>query len=95
NESRVGAASRDIITDFQRGKDRIDLKTIDAVKGLSGDQKFTFIGKQGFHHKAGELHYKVSGGHAIVSGDINGDAKADFEIELLGITALAKGDFLL
>jgi serralysin len=31
----------------------------------------------------------------IVSGDINGDLVADFEIEMAGIVNLRSGDFLL
>jgi hypothetical protein len=37
-----------------------------------------------FTHHAGELRYKVSGANTIVSGDVNGDGKADFSIVLKG-----------
>ena len=98
-ETKRGAANRDIILDFQHGTnitgDDIDLRTIDAKTGVAGNQAFHFIGKQGFHHHKGELHYVKSGGNVIVQGDVNGDAKADFEILVQHHTSLAKGDFLL
>ncbi len=31
----------------------------------------------------------------MVEGDINGDKVADFQIELTGLKALTKGDFIL
>jgi peptidase M10/serralysin-like protein len=100
SESKKGAA-RDVISDFSGvvggDLDRIDLKTIDANKGIGGNQKFKFIGTHHFHHKAGELHIKFDAVHAttIVQGDVNGDAKADFEIELTGHHVLQGLDFIL
>ncbi|MEZ5774975.1 MAG: leishmanolysin-related zinc metalloendopeptidase [Hyphomicrobiaceae bacterium] len=97
-ESRKGA-QRDIIMDFQRGSaatgDDIDLRTIDANTKIGGNQAFRFIAKQPFHHKAGELHYTKAGANVIVAGDVNGDAKADFEILVKGVAVLSAGDFLL
>lgn len=72
----------------------IDLKGIDAVKGV-GNQHFDFIGKQHFSHTAGELHYMKKAGMLLVSGDINGDGKADFQIEVHGAGHLTAHDFLL
>ena len=101
NESAVGAASRDVITDFQRGLDDIDLRDIDAAASRSGDQGFRFIGTQDFRGREGELRYQTfdQAGTAnditVVSGDINGDRIADFEIEIVGIVQLSSGDFLL
>ncbi|MGH6735044.1 MAG: calcium-binding protein [Methyloceanibacter sp.] len=90
----VRGGKRDKILDFQRGTDDIDLKGIDAHKGVSGNQKFKWIGKQDFHDKKGELRYEDKGSKVIVQGDVNGDGKADFEI-WVGVGALSKGDFLL
>jgi serralysin len=101
SESFVGAGIRDVITDFQSGLDDIDLTGIDADAGRSGDQDFRFIGTKGFSGKAGDLHYQTfdQAGTAndvtIVSGDVNGDRVADFEIEIAGIVQLSQSDFLL
>ncbi|MGH6737315.1 MAG: calcium-binding protein [Methyloceanibacter sp.] len=90
----VRGGSRDIIQDFQRGTDDIDLVDIDAKTGVSGNQKFTFIGKQDFHDKKGELRYEDKGAKVVVQGDVNGDGKADFEI-MVKAGALSAGDFIL
>jgi Ca2+-binding RTX toxin-like protein len=93
--SKVKAAGRDTIFDFDSSElDKIDLSAIDAKKG-GADQAFTFIGTAKFHHKKGELHYKIKGGDALVEGDINGDGKPDFAILLKDVASLAATDFVL
>jgi Ca2+-binding RTX toxin-like protein len=88
-------AKRDVITDFQSLQlDQIDLSSIDARKG-GGNQSFTFIGTDKFHKTKGELHYKTSGVNVIVEGDIDGDGKADFQIQVTGVATLAAADFIL
>ena len=95
SESAKTATYRDYITDFVRGADKLDLNTIDARTTMTGNQAFTWIAAQAFHHKAGELHYVKSGTSIVVEGDVNGDAKADFQIQLNGLTALGAADFIL
>jgi Ca2+-binding RTX toxin-like protein len=90
----VRGSKRDAIYDFKRGVDDIDLRTIDAKKGVSGNQKFKWIGKQDFHDKKGELRFDDKGSKVVVQGDVNGDGKADFEI-LVKVGALNAHDFLL
>ncbi|MEQ1543170.1 MAG: putative Ig domain-containing protein [Novosphingobium sp.] len=93
-DSAPGGGNRDRIVDFARGTDRIDLAAIDANTALDGDQAFTFIGNGAFSGAAGQLRY-VNG---IVSGDINGDGIADFQIQLQfsgGGGPLAGTDFFL
>ena len=90
-ESAVGAR-RDVILDFTGGEgDKIDLRDIDANAGRGGNQAFAFIGGNDFSGNAGEL--RVQGG--VVSGDVNGDGQADFEIEVRGLDGLFRSDFLL
>jgi Ca2+-binding RTX toxin-like protein len=94
-DSPSGSA-HDVIADFNHAEaDKIDLATIDAKVGSNGDQAFTFIGSQSFHHIAGELHYTAGGGGVIVSGDTNGDGVADFSIDVTGVNSLTAGDFIL
>jgi hypothetical protein len=76
----VKGVDRDSILDFSGVKevsgdlDRIDLRTIDAVKGPH-NQAFKYIGAQKFHHIAGELQvkYNATADIAVVSGDIDGN----------------------
>lgn len=82
----------DQILDFVRGDDLIDLSGIDARSG-AGNQDFTFIGTATFGGHKGELRYEKFGANAvIVSGDIDGDARADFKLLVKGVTALDAGD---
>ena len=100
-ETGKSAATRDQIVDFLHSEhDKIDLATIDASSKIGGNQAFKFIGKQAFHHTAGELHQvTLKGGDVGIEGDTNGDGKADFQIQLVGLFldshTLVKGDFAL
>jgi VCBS repeat-containing protein len=90
-ESKKGAL-KDIITDFSHKEgDKIDLAGIDANTKTNVDNKFKFIGSSEFHKIAGELHF-ING---VLSGDTNGDAKADFEIAITGANNLVNADFML
>ncbi len=101
NEMGKTASTRDRITDFTHLQDDIDLRTIDAKTTVGGNQAFTFIGTSAFHKIAGELHaVKINptgplNDKTIVEGDVNGDGKADFQIELTGLKTLTAADFLL
>jgi Ca2+-binding RTX toxin-like protein len=87
----------DLIDDFfSPDGDRIDLHKIDANTKAPGNQAFHFIDDRGFHHKAGELHWVSGATSVFVEGDVNGDGKADFSIELDNrFEGVAKGDFIL
>lgn len=90
-QDSVVGIDRDIIQDFYRSEqDRIDLSNIDANTGRSGNQAFHFIGTAGFNGVAGELRYS---GH-IISGDTNGDGRADFQIDA-NLTKYFASDFIL
>jgi Ca2+-binding RTX toxin-like protein len=84
-------AGRDVIADFQAGTDRIDLAGIDANANRAGNQAFDFVGSAKFSSSAGELRYA----NGMVSGDIDGDGSADFEIEIGRVAGVSHGDFLL
>ncbi len=93
-------ATRDVVRDFQHSIDDIDLSTIDAMSG-PGNQKFSFIGTNAFTGVKGQLHWfqqnfaGTANDKTIVEGDVNGDGKADFQIEITGLKVLTKGDFIL
>ena len=84
----------DTITDFSIAQhDVLDVHSFDANSGKKGNQDFTFIGDDAFHHKAGELRFEHVKSETYVYGDLNGDGKADFAIHLDGSVALTAGSF--
>ncbi len=84
----------DTILDFMIGKDRIDLRKIDARPGKADDD-FLFIGTRDFTGHKGELRYEAADGNTIVQGDTDGDGHADLAIVLVGNLTLSGGDFIL
>jgi hypothetical protein len=59
-------------------------------------QTLTFIGALAFSQTGiGELRYAFGTANTIISGDVNGDGKTDFSIELKGQLALQETDFVL
>lgn len=91
SESPAGVG-RDTITGFQGEgiavSDQIDLKDIDANSLVSGNQAFTWIGGAAFT-AAGQLRYNTTTG--LLQGSTDGDAAAEFEIQLVGAPALTVG----
>jgi serralysin len=82
--------ARDFITDFRHLQDDID-----ANVRTAGNQAFRFIDDDDFSKNAGELRFMRQGGDTIVAGDVNGDGRADFQIELDRFVNLARADFAL
>lgn len=93
SDSAPGAAARDVITNFTQGADDIQLG-IDADAGTPDYDAFAFIGTDAFSGEAGQLRYEISNGGTFVTGDVNGDRVADFEIELVGEIDLTASDFM-
>lgn len=77
---RTLATARGTVRGFVSGTDDLDLCPIDANESLAGDQAFTYIGNSAFSGYAGELN----GG--VVSGDVNGDGAADFQINVTNVS---------
>ena len=87
---------------FTHGQDKIDLSAIDANTQAGGNQAFSFAARAisttvtpaswstGYTTSAGTANDKT-----IIYGDVNGDARADFQIELTGLKVLAASDFVL
>lgn len=106
--SEIGKAEgrRDVIEQFKSntfdGRDKIDLSAIDAIAGTKKNDAFTWVAKESaaFSGKKGELTWtetQLNNGHytKLVLGDVNGDKKADFILEVDSFSDLYKGDFIL
>ena len=92
--SGVGAGRRDVITDFLAGQDVLDLLSVDANAGRSGDQAFTFVGTRAFSG-AGQVRLARVDGDTVVQGSTDGDAQPELEILLANGATPTAGDFLL
>ncbi len=84
----------DLVVDFQPGVDRIDLTAVDANTVAAGDQAFVFVAA--FTGVAGQatLTYDAAAGRTVLSGDVDGDGRADLVLSLLGEVGASAG-FLL
>ncbi len=90
SDSAVGSR-RDVISDFRSSEnDVVDLRSIDANELVGGNQNFSPIGGSAFHGKAGELQFK----NGLISGDTDGDGRADFQIKMNGVTKMHAYDFI-
>ena len=85
----------DVIRDFDVGADTIDLSHIHANVTMDDVQLFDFIGSKDFSGKAGELNDQIVGGVALLSGDIDGDGHAEFQVVLANRAALTVNDLIL
>jgi Ca2+-binding RTX toxin-like protein len=100
SDSGITAATRDLIADFE-DFDLIDLHLIDANKtnAAGTNDPFNFIGNNvPFTGAAGDLRAYWTAIGQIVEGDVNGDKKADFSIELqdpLHMILLTGDDFFI
>lgn len=73
------------IADFQTGLDQIDLTAL----GLSAVVA-------SFSGTAGELRLSAPlAGQWLLQGDLNGDAVADFQLQVLGVSLVSAGDILI
>lgn len=83
-DSGVGTG-RDVVTDFARGSDRIDLQALGAT---------AFIQDRLFSGTAGEVRAVSLSGMTIIELDSDGDGAADFQLELTDVIGLDSQDFV-
>lgn len=89
-DTKAAAGHRDTITDFTSGEDVIDLTRI----GLGTD--LTFIDEAEFSGQAGQVRwYKKNKDWIILAIDIDGDSRADAEIEIAPVRKVSLGDLVL
>jgi Ca2+-binding RTX toxin-like protein len=89
--------NQDVILDFRRGFDKLDLSAADAGLNVEGNQNFTFIGRNDFSGTRGEVRFYTSGGALFVQADLHNDGNItpNMEIQLNGLTSIAAADFIL
>lgn len=93
--SESPAQAPDLVFDFDSVQgDRIDVSGIDAISDTVENEEFIFIGDDTFSGSAGELRFVQDHADGLLEGDVNGDATADFTIELLGVTSFTGDDIL-
>jgi len=93
SEIGLTSATRDVITDFVRGQDRIDLAGLDANAATSANEAFsaTFVAASAAFTAAGQLRF--SGG--VLYGNTDSDSDAEFALQLTGIASLSASDLVL
>jgi hypothetical protein len=74
-----------------RQRDRFELSAIDANINLEGQQTFQFINNAAFSGVSGELRASRS----VLQADLNGDAIADFSVQLLAGIRLSEANLML
>ncbi|QYK40193.1 MAG: M10 family metallopeptidase C-terminal domain-containing protein [Paracoccaceae bacterium] len=90
-----GPTKSDLITDFTRRQDIIDLSEIGVVRGFD-TLVFNFIGTAAFTAGTpGQLRYELGVGTTTIYGETTGDGVADLRIVLTGTYKLTADDFAL
>jgi Ca2+-binding RTX toxin-like protein len=90
-------AAPDLIDDFNRALEIIDVAAIDADALAAGDQAFAFIGNAAFAGSAPQLRFALDNvaGRTTVELRLAGSATPDMAITLDGLQALTAANFLL
>jgi Ca2+-binding RTX toxin-like protein len=87
---------RDVITDFTHKTDKLDISALKLPK----HDEFTLIGDHKFEHHAGDIRVVdfnskgTANDFTMVSVDLDGNGKADLQIELQGLVHIDKNDFI-
>lgn len=92
SQTTAGVDTRDRVYNFVSGQDDLHLSLIDADTSTAGNQAFTFNNRTA---KDNAVWFVVATDYLVVRGDVDGDAVADFEIQLNGISSLVVADFVL
>jgi Ca2+-binding RTX toxin-like protein len=91
-ETGLTSSTWDIISDFTRGADKIDLSTLDANTATVTNEAFnSIIGSTAAFSAAGQL--KVSAG--VLYGNTDADSAAEFAIQIVGLNSATTADFIL
>jgi trimeric autotransporter adhesin len=87
--------AQDVITDFSKGQDFLDLSALDADTSTLSKEAFNFIGNQAFSNinATGQLRFDAVS-HVLL-GSVDADSEAEFSIQLTGINQLSLSNFVL
>ncbi len=101
-ESSALEKTCDVIMDFERGVDKIDLKYMDASDLLFGNNEFQWNGTTAFATSSvGEIYFKqfdnlgLTNDYTMVYIDTDNDTDVEMSIKLMGLYQLAASDFNL
>ncbi|MCY7332713.1 MAG: DUF4114 domain-containing protein [Pseudanabaena sp. CAN_BIN31] len=90
-ETGTAVLTRDVITDFVAGQDKIDLSAIDADTSTAAIDPFTgFIASNASFTAAGQLKFL----NGVLSGNTNADSNAEFTIQVDNVGTLTINDFV-
>ncbi len=93
-----GSLTSNLIADFSQGQgDRLgfgSVTEVGAFTAVAAPGSFEFISAFPFSGDgARQLRVVISNGTTTIEADINGDGKADFAVELLGVVKITPADF--
>ena len=98
-DSGLAPTTWDILKDFTRAEDIIDLSGIDANGALDGNGTFTFsgLGRASVwgDDATGKLRYEVRTEGIALYGSTDADLDAEFAIFVTGVNALSASDLVL
>ena len=101
-ESAIKATTADVITDFVKGQDKINLSAIDAFSSSISDDTFIWRGTAKFKSKTdGEVRYQKfdnrgsTNDYTMVWIDNDADKGVEMAIRLTGLYNLSASDFIL
>jgi Ca2+-binding RTX toxin-like protein len=102
SDSTTVSTTWDIITDFTRGQDKIDLRTIDAFGPSAANDAFLWKGTAAFSSaSAGEARFQkydnagTANDYTVVFLDNDADMAVEMAIRLNGLQNLAASDFMV
>ncbi len=102
-ETGITATASDVITDFVRGQDKINLSAIDAFAGSANvNDTFVWRGTAAFNNATqGEVRFQrfdvagTANDHTMVWIDNDADTAVEMAIRLTGLYTLTASDFIL
>lgn len=97
----VSAHHCDVITDFEKGADRIVLRGIDADPATPEHEALAWRGGEAFSGNGGEVRFQRfpetgrDGAHTMIFVSLDHDEAPEFAIRLEGLVNLSAGDVVL